>query len=107
MKIGDSYDVVVMGGGPAGATSATLLAEAGRRVLVVERRDVGDFKIGESLMPATCFRELRGYALRYLSGLTRLVVERRANRALRTTTSRGFRSYVRVADVARDEHAIT
>lgn len=53
MKVGDSYDVVVMGGGPAGATSATLLAEAGRRVLVVERREVGEFKIGESLMPAT------------------------------------------------------
>ncbi len=53
MKVGDSYDVVVMGGGPAGATCACLLAEAGRRVLVVERREVGEFKIGESLMPAT------------------------------------------------------
>ena len=47
------YDVLIMGGGPAGSTAATLLAEAGRSVLVVERRAADDFKIGESLMPAT------------------------------------------------------
>ena len=35
-----TYDVVVIGGGPAGATVATLLAEAGRKVLVVERGEV-------------------------------------------------------------------
>ena len=49
----EQFDVVVMGGGPAGGTVASLLAEAGRSVLVVERRDAEDFKIGESLMPAT------------------------------------------------------
>ena len=49
----EQFDVVVMGGGPAGSTVAALLAEAGRKVLVVERRDAEDFKIGESLMPAT------------------------------------------------------
>ena len=47
------YDVVIMGGGPAGSTAATLLAEEGRSVLVVERRAAEDFKVGESLMPAT------------------------------------------------------
>src|SRR3954470_1211696 len=46
-----SYDVVVIGGGPAGATVATLLAKAGRRVLVVERGRFPRFHIGESLMP--------------------------------------------------------
>src|SRR5215211_1632427 len=47
------YDVVVIGGGPAGATTATVLADAGRKVLVVERGNFPRFHIGESLMPET------------------------------------------------------
>jgi flavin-dependent dehydrogenase len=47
------YDVVVIGGGPAGATTATLLADAGRKVLLVERGQFPRFHIGESLMPET------------------------------------------------------
>lgn len=47
------HDVIVIGGGPAGATAATLLAKAGRRVLLAERSPQPAFKIGESLMPAT------------------------------------------------------
>src|SRR4051794_17022278 len=46
-----SYDVVVIGGGPAGSTVAAILAEAGRKVLVVERTRFPRFHIGESLMP--------------------------------------------------------
>jgi flavin-dependent dehydrogenase len=47
----DIYDVAIIGGGPAGSTAATLLAQAGRRVLVFEREKFPRFHIGESLLP--------------------------------------------------------
>jgi flavin-dependent dehydrogenase len=31
------YDVIVVGGGPAGTTAATLLTKAGRKVLLLEK----------------------------------------------------------------------
>jgi flavin-dependent dehydrogenase len=45
------YDVAIIGGGPAGSTAATLLANAGRRVVVFEREKFPRFHIGESLLP--------------------------------------------------------
>ncbi len=48
-----TYDVIVIGGGPAGATAATLIAQKGHKVLLLERLRFPRFKIGESLMPAT------------------------------------------------------
>ena len=48
-----SYDCIVIGGGPAGSTVATLLADAGRRTLVIERAVFPRFHIGESLIPET------------------------------------------------------
>ena len=46
-------DVIVMGGGPAGSTTATLLAQKGLRVLLLEKSRFPRFHVGESLMPET------------------------------------------------------
>lgn len=46
-------DVVVIGGGPAGSTAATLVAQQGYRVELFERERFPRFRIGESLMPET------------------------------------------------------
>ena len=45
-------DVLVIGGGPAGATAAALLAERGYRVTLLEKARHPRFHIGESLLPA-------------------------------------------------------
>ena len=48
-----NYDVVIIGAGPAGASAAALLAEKGRRVLVLEREKFPRYHIGESMLPFT------------------------------------------------------
>jgi flavin-dependent dehydrogenase len=48
-----TWDVVIVGAGPAGAATAITLARFGQRVLLVEGRVSTSFKLGESLPPTS------------------------------------------------------
>lgn len=52
-EVQSDYDVVVIGGGPAGASTAALVAEYGYSVLLLERAQLPRFHVGESLIPET------------------------------------------------------
>ncbi|HEU0178745.1 MAG TPA: tryptophan 7-halogenase, partial [Blastocatellia bacterium] len=47
------YDVIVMGGGPAGSSVASILAREGRKVVLFEKEQFPRHHIGESLMTET------------------------------------------------------
>jgi len=53
MQSEDVYDVIVVGGGPGGATAATFIAMDGHKVLLLEREKFPRYQIGESLLPTT------------------------------------------------------
>lgn len=48
-----SYDAIVIGGGPSGASAGAILAEHGHRALILEREKFPRYHIGESLLPFT------------------------------------------------------
>jgi flavin-dependent dehydrogenase len=54
------WDVIVIGGGPGGSSTASYLSKAGHRTLVLEKEHFPRFHIGESLLPynAAIFEEL-------------------------------------------------
>ena len=45
------HDVIIIGGGPAGSTAATLLAQHGHDVMLLEREKFPRDHVGESLLP--------------------------------------------------------
>ena len=59
----DNFDVIIIGGGPAGTTVGGKLALRGRKVLILEREKFPRFHIGESITAFgfTVFKELGVY----------------------------------------------
>ncbi|MFG0329738.1 MAG: NAD(P)/FAD-dependent oxidoreductase [Phycisphaerales bacterium] len=55
-ELKDFYDFVVIGGGPAGASFATIAAEHGRSVLVLEYAKFPRFVVGEIIAPTAIWR---------------------------------------------------
>lgn len=55
ISLKQNYDAIVVGGGPAGSSTAALLAEKGHDVLVVEKEKFPRYHVGESLMPFCYF----------------------------------------------------
>ena len=53
MATSNSPQVIVIGGGPAGSTASTLIAQQGIKVQLFERERFPRFHIGESLIPET------------------------------------------------------
>src|SRR6185295_2275218 len=53
MEINNNYDVIVIGGGPAGSSVASILSREGRKVILFEKELFPRHHIGESLMTDT------------------------------------------------------
>src|SRR5436189_5571500 len=51
MTIPSQCDVLIIGGGPGGSTAATLLAQKGYDVVLIERQRHPRYAVGESIIP--------------------------------------------------------
>ena len=49
----NEHEAIIIGGGPAGTSTAAILAEHGHKVLVIEREKFPRYHVGESLIPFT------------------------------------------------------
>src|SRR5215467_8596763 len=50
---GEEFDLIVIGGGPAGSTVSSFVAMQEHKVLLLERERFPRYQIGESLLPST------------------------------------------------------
>ena len=48
-----AFDVAIIGGGPAGSSAGTLLAKAGRTVVILDKERFPRFRVGESMLPTS------------------------------------------------------
>lgn len=48
------FDVIILGGGPAGSATALALLQYGYSVLIIERSHYEDWRVGETLPPHAC-----------------------------------------------------
>jgi len=64
--MGYDYDLLVLGSGPAGQKAAVQAAKLGRKVAVVERRQLGGASVNRGTIPSKTLRE----AVVYLTGLS-------------------------------------
>ena len=53
MNSQNTFDAIVIGGGPSGSSSSYILSEHGHRVLLLEREKFPRYHIGESMIPFT------------------------------------------------------
>lgn len=53
LSVERNWDALIIGGGPAGASAAAILAGYGHRVLVLEREKFPRYHVGESMIPFT------------------------------------------------------
>ena len=70
MENGFDYELLVIGSGPAGQKAAIQAAKLGRRVAIVERRQLGGVSVNRGTIPSKTLRE----AVMYLTGLSQRAV---------------------------------
>lgn len=63
-SVDEDFDVVVVGGGPAGSTAATVVALRGHRVLLLEKHVFPRYQIGAAAAPTARHRRARDRAHR-------------------------------------------
>jgi NAD(P) transhydrogenase len=67
---GFDYELLVIGSGPAGQKAAIQAAKLGRRVAIVERRQLGGVSVNRGTIPSKTLRE----AVMYLTGMSQRAV---------------------------------
>jgi NAD(P) transhydrogenase len=100
------YELLVIGSGPAGQKAAVQAAKLGRRVVVVERSQVGGVSVNQGTIPSKTLRE----AVLYLTGLSQRALYGESYRVKEVITAedlalRTRRVIEREVDVVRNQLA--